>query len=231
MKSKANLLAIFYGVFFLGLTLSGWGFDDVAGYLSHPARAVSLTLMALSVILGMIFMPPNAMSEGESDKLVRRQKLFVLLGTLVSGLLHFFAPYSDRRRWLTLDERVWLRYCGLLIFAAGGFYATYAPLYLGKYFSIEVTIQEGHKLITTGPFSRIRHPRYLGFIMLSFGFALVYRSIFGLIAAAAMTALILWRISDEEKMLIGHFGDEYRAYQRRTGRVFPKIFKSMSDQP
>jgi protein-S-isoprenylcysteine O-methyltransferase Ste14 len=112
----------------------------------------------------------------------------------------------------------------LLVFAVGVFYAAYAPLYLGKYFSFQATIQEDHKLITTGPFSRIRHPRYLGVILFSFGFALVYRSIIGLIAAAAMTALMIWRISDEEKMLLDHFGDEYRAYQRRAGRVFPKLF-------
>jgi hypothetical protein len=53
-----------------------------------------------------------------------------------------------------------LRYLGLIVFLIGYLFMVWAPLHLGKQFSVYVTIQEGHELITDGPF---RHEVRSGF--------------------------------------------------------------------
>ncbi|MGH9935924.1 MAG: methyltransferase family protein [Blastocatellia bacterium] len=224
MNTKAKLSHTLFGVAFLGAILLGWGFDDVAGYFMNPARLLTFVILALGFLLAAFLMPPSWASEGAADKLVRRQKLAALIATMASLFQHFIAPYSDRRDWLTLADGDGWRYGGFLLYLIGFYYATYAPFYLGRYFSIQATIQQDHRLITTGPFKRIRHPRYAGVILMAFGFALVYRSAAGLVNAVAMTALMLWRMSDEEKMLSGHFQVEWTDYSRRTKRLLPFIY-------
>jgi protein-S-isoprenylcysteine O-methyltransferase Ste14 len=71
-------------------------------------------------------------------------------------------------------------------------------------------------LVTTGIYSRIRHPLYLGLILVHVGFPLVARSVLTLISAAIWIPLIeLWR-HWEQQALEKRFGIEYAEYKRRT---------------
>ena len=57
------------------------------------------------------------------------------------------------------------------------------------------------------------------------GWALVFRSVIGLLLTAAMCVPIIARICAEEEFLVQEFGNQYRAYQRRTcWRLFPLIY-------
>jgi protein-S-isoprenylcysteine O-methyltransferase Ste14 len=56
------------------------------------------------------------------------------------------------------------------------------------------------------------------------GWALVFRSAIGLALNVPLFLLLLSRIADEEKFLEGEFGDEYRAYRRKTWRLLPFVY-------
>ncbi len=60
------------------------------------------------------------------------------------------APYSERHNLLPLCGRDTLRYLGLIVFLIGYLFMVWAPLHLGKQFSVYVTIQEGHDLRSSG---------------------------------------------------------------------------------
>jgi protein-S-isoprenylcysteine O-methyltransferase Ste14 len=86
-------------------------------------------------------------------------------------------------------------------------------------------LQPDHLLKTDGFYRFVRHPSYLGALLAMAGWALVFRSIVGLLLTAAICVPIVARIRAEEEFLVQEFGDQYRAYQQRTQwRLLPLIY-------
>jgi protein-S-isoprenylcysteine O-methyltransferase Ste14 len=96
---------------------------------------------------------------------------------------------------------------------------------LGRAFSKSLTIQESHQLVTTGPYRWIRHPMYTIFIFYFLSLFLISTNLFLLITWIIMVITFIIRIPKEEQMLIDQFGDAYRQYMQRTGRLFPRLRK------
>jgi len=114
---------------------------------------------------------------------------------------------------------------GLALMIGGIWLRVAAGKALGKWWSLRTEIQEGHALVQTGPYRFVRHPAYLGTLMVCLGIPIAFRSIW----AAVIMALGVWpavanRIQGEERLLERHFGDEYRAYASRTARLIPGVF-------
>ncbi|HLY05414.1 MAG TPA: isoprenylcysteine carboxylmethyltransferase family protein, partial [Rhizomicrobium sp.] len=102
----------------------------------------------------------------------------------------FLAPYTDRIGFWTLDGDV-LRWFGVAIYAAGGVARMWPVFVLGRRFSGLVAIQEGHTLVTSGIYAHIRHPSYLGVVLVMAGWSLVFRSGVGLLLAALILVLLV----------------------------------------
>jgi protein-S-isoprenylcysteine O-methyltransferase Ste14 len=106
---------------------------------------------------------------------------------------------------------------GIIIFLIG----TYI------YFKWEIFWYKTFKgqLVTTGIFSYIRHPHYTSLIIIGFGLALFFYSIFALVIAIVAIPIIVWSIIDEEKHLIKQYGNEYLKFMKKTPwRLIPRIF-------
>ena len=130
---------------------------------------------------------------------------------------------DHRDRWTIDGDGV--RYTGLIITAIGGFLRVATVFELGHRFSIFVALQPDHRLKTDGFYRFVRHPSYLGALLAMAGWALVFRSIIGLLLTAAMCVPIIARIRAEEEFLVQEFGDQYREYQQRTRwRLLPLIY-------
>jgi protein-S-isoprenylcysteine O-methyltransferase Ste14 len=212
---------------FLGLPLLGWGVDDARGFYAHPARtayAVLVVLHALLLVVVAVKIPQAGRSRGQQAKLVRRQRLTLGLIRVLTLAMVLWAPYCDRREIGVLAEGTTVRVVGLGLYVAGFVWMLWALAVLGKQFSLEVTIQEGHELVTAGPYRYIRHPRYLGILVFMLGFALVFRSWLTVAAVLGLTLLLLWRIHDEEGLLRREFGAEWEAYARRSWRLVPFVY-------
>ena len=81
------------------------------------------------------------------------------------------------------------------------------------------------QLVTNGIFSYIRHPHYTSLIIIGFGLALFFYSLFALVIAFIAIPLIIWSIFDEEKLLIKQYGKDYIEFMKKTPwRIIPKIF-------
>ena len=85
-------------------------------------------------------------------------------------------------------------------------------------------IVEGHKLVTDGIYTHIRHPIYLGELFRIAGTALFFSSIYGGIIMAAAIPFLLYRIGMEERMLIEAFGNEYTEYQKKNKKIIPYLY-------
>jgi protein-S-isoprenylcysteine O-methyltransferase Ste14 len=220
---RAAIMLLIGVVLFAGLPLLGWGVSDLRGFISHPARLGYLTLVVLLQLCIVIKMPQAGRSRA-GEKTVRRQRLAVLVMQGISIAIVIVAPYGDRRNIDVMTGGESLRYFGLAMVSLGLILTTWAEAKLGKLFSTEVTIQEGHKLVTDGLFQYLRHPRYLGIIVFSLGISLVFRSWLALILVVAMTLVLLWRIHDEEALMHEEFGADWESYSQKSWRLIPFVY-------
>lgn len=200
--------------------LLAWG--DVRGFFAHGARAGTVAVL-LVVPFITIWGKSERVNRGLSPVTGQWQTLALLeLGIFVCYLV---VPYSDRRGLLVLPESDALRYAGLLLFVAGIALRTWAFVYLGRFFSIFLTIQEGHRLVTDNIYKYVRHPSYTGLLVRSFGWALVFRSLLGLGAWLLLVVFLLKRIRHEERVLANRFTSEWDEYRRRTPwRLMPGVY-------
>jgi len=91
--------------------------------------------------------------------------------------------------------------------------------------SSRLQIVKNHQLITNGIYKYIRHPLYLGGITRNIGLALLFSSIYGLVAMIFCNVFYLFRIQVEERMLINEFGNEYKEYRKRTRKIIPYLYR------
>ncbi len=143
---------------------------------------------------------------------------------LIAMVFAWLPPHLDRLNRWTIDGNT-VRYLGLIITAIGGFVRVAAVFELGHRFSVFVAVQPDHRLKTDGFYRSVRHPSYLGALLVMTGWALVFRSVIGLLLTAAMCVPIIALIRAEEEFLVREFGEQYRSYQQHTRwRLFPLIY-------
>lgn len=138
--------------------------------------------------------------------------------------------------WLSISCVVWfpnagfphrrtIYLLGLALFVCGIILRWYSIWYLGRYFTVDVSIAPEHRVIDMGPYRFIRHPSYTGSLLafLGFGFCLGnWMSILSLMLL--VVGAFMRRIHVEERALIDALGDDYRVYMLRTKRLVPLLY-------
>lgn len=114
---------------------------------------------------------------------------------------------------------------GALLVIAGLIIRIKSILTLKQHFTYTVTEIENHELIETGLYKLIRHPGYLGQILIFIGTAI---SLSNWISVILMTIPVLcayiYRIKVEEQFMLKQMGQTYAWYQKRTKRLIPGIY-------
>jgi protein-S-isoprenylcysteine O-methyltransferase Ste14 len=140
-------------------------------------------------------------------------------------LLAWLALYAINPTWmrvLSVPFPDWLRWVGFALGLASLGFWSWTQVALGKEWSPQLQLREEHHLVTTGPYTRIRHPLYTAMLGYGTSLALVTANWVFIILAVAVIAGLFARVPREEQMMIEEFGEEYKAYMQRTGRFFPK---------
>lgn len=107
--------------------------------------------------------------------------------------------------------------------AIGIGFAIWARISLGRNWSPRPAVKERHELVTTGPYSYVRHPIYTGLLLATLGAALV-GTVFGIIMFIVISITFVARISKEETIMLELFPSHYPAYQKRTKRLVPFVW-------
>lgn len=149
---------------------------------------------------------------------VRFIMFFVLIAVLVLYAIHH--PWMNA---LDFTLPAWLRWLGVIIGLFSIILIVWVEFELGRQFSPQLQLRQGHQLVTSGPYTRVRHPLYTAFD--GFGLSLALVSANWLFAGFFVLGVVFlfFRLPREEQMMIDQFGDEYRVYMQRTGRLYPKL--------
>jgi len=121
---------------------------------------------------------------------------------------------------------LYVRGIGLGVMVFGYFLFLWSVTARGKY-ATSWEMCENHKLVTYGPYRYVRHPSYTGYFLMFVGFALTWLNLAALVPLMAIPGYVKLTVV-EEKLLVKRFGAEYRKYQQRTGKFFPKILSKDS---
>ncbi len=141
------------------------------------------------------------------------------------GLLAVLGLYAWNPDWLAalaVPFPEWLRWAGFALGALSIAGLAWVQATLGRQFSAQLQIREGHELITVGPYSHVRHPLYTAIIGIGLAFALVTASWLFVVMAVWIAVGLTLRIPKEERMLIDEFGERYVEYMRHTGGLVPR---------
>lgn len=113
---------------------------------------------------------------------------------------------------------------GCLLALAGAALVLRSRAALGAAWSFVATTDEGTGLVTTGPYRLVRHPLYLGLVMLATGQGLAFGSWPALaIVLSAIVPTFAWRARAEEQLLSRMFGERYADYRHRTRMILPYL--------
>jgi protein-S-isoprenylcysteine O-methyltransferase Ste14 len=119
----------------------------------------------------------------------------------------------------------WLpvRLAGLAVGLGGVALMVWAAAVLGRFFVHEAAVFRDHALVTGGPYRLLRHPVYSGYLALLLGSGLGMLNV-GLLLLWPLALLgILIQAGSEERLLESKFGQAYRSYADRTGRLVPRV--------
>lgn len=106
-----------------------------------------------------------------------------------------------------------------------GFVTRWAGMWtLKKFFSANVAVQSGHRLVIKGPYKWVRHPGYFGGWLAFLGLGLALGNGIALVILAALTIpAFLYRITVEERVLRAAFPD-YADYAKRVRKFIPFVW-------
>jgi protein-S-isoprenylcysteine O-methyltransferase Ste14 len=204
----------------MGRPFAGVNFPEQAPMQVTPSQVIiaSWTLFALYWLIAAIGVKRTAKRQNPSERL-----LYVVF--MAAG---FFLLYQENPNWGPLNHRflpdkLWIAWLGSALCAAGVLVAVWARRTIGKDWSAEVQIKEGHQLIRSGPYARIRHPIYTGILLATLGTALVIGEYRGLVANVMFLIGFTRKARKEESFLAAEFGAAFDEHRHHTGFFLPRI--------
>lgn len=146
-------------------------------------------------------------------------ELLQSLGLFFLPLIYLFTDWLDVANY-TIPA--YIGWPGLLLglFSIGMLGRTHYDL--GAAWSDHLEVKAGQTLVTTGIYKYIRHPMYSAHLIYAIAQAMLLGNwIAGFSFLLLQLPFYPRRIPKEEQMMQEHFGDEYRSYMQRSGRLFP----------
>jgi protein-S-isoprenylcysteine O-methyltransferase Ste14 len=186
--------------------------------------------MSLSLQLGLVYLISELLLTATRRSRSRsgaKQDRSTLIGVWLVILVSVAAGIYVAKYWpaAALPNTRNFAFAGVVLFAAGLFLRWWAIITLGRFFTVDVTIEKNHELVERGPFRMVRHPSYTGVLMAFVGFALSLGNWAALLVILLpITAAFVHRMNVEEDALSRALGPQYTDYMRRTKRLVPFVY-------
>src|SRR5205085_8169188 len=186
--------------------------------------------MSISLTLGLIYLISELLltitrrSRSRTGTKQDRSTLRVLWMIIMASIVEGVFVAGNWRTGALPHGRV-LEIAGTVLFAVGLLFRWWAIVTLGRFFTVDVTIEKDHELVERGPFRMVRHPSYTGVLLAFVGVALSLGNWAALLVILLpISAAFIHRMNVEENALSGALGPQYTDYMRRTKRLIPFIY-------
>jgi protein-S-isoprenylcysteine O-methyltransferase Ste14 len=196
-----------------------------AAWTGDAAQSATARAALTSSFLGFLFGVFFGLSLLFNRRAVREPQRWseIVVPLIATFILYAFsgaAPYVPASLATSLLPAAWQRDAALValgITLAGYAVAIWSVLYLGRSLAVVVSVRE---LVRGGPYRFVRHPMYLGYILLVVGMFIASPSPYSLLLVASYLAITVWRARLEERALCAH-SEDYRRYAARTAFLLP----------
>src|SRR5215469_8384413 len=186
--------------------------------------------MTLSLRLGLIYLVSELLltltrrSRSKSGTKQDRSTLGIIwLVIAVSVTAAIFVALNFRAAALPYGQIFAI--AGVVLFAAGLLLRWWAIISLGRFFTVDVTIEKDHELVERGPFRIVRHPSYTGVLLAFVGLGLSLGNWAALLVILLpIGAAFIRRMDVEEDALSRALGPHYADYMKRTKRRVPFVY-------
>ncbi len=182
-------------------------------------RAASLAFFAAPLLLRIIGRAPGARARARQSGAARVPVLanFAAFGLFFPALVLFCASPEGQAALI-------LAASGCLLAMAGAAIIVRSRIELGSAWSFVPMTDKTAGLVVTGPYRLVRHPIYLGFLMLTAGEALAFASWpAALVLLGAIVPSFVWRARREDALLARTFGERYELYRQKTRMIIPHL--------
>ena len=155
-------------------------------------------------------------------KYVRTQSFYKLSTYSVHGSLIILLLIGYIEYLISGVSNQFISVLGIIISVIGLSIGITSMSILGKNFATHIQIKKGHKLIKISLYKYCRHPIYFGALLLALGTLLFANSYYTIILELVIALpIVLNKIYLEEKVLVKHFGDEYKKYKKMVPMLLP----------
>jgi protein-S-isoprenylcysteine O-methyltransferase Ste14 len=201
--------------------ISAWSFD----YWQAWTLLAVYFGWSLAITLYLIDRDPKLlqrrMSGGPTAEKRPTQKIIMFFTSLGFIGLMILPALDHRFAWSRMPPYVAL--AGDVLVALG-FLAIFFVFKENTFSSATIELTPNQKVISTGPYSVVRHPMYAGALVLLLGIPIALGSWWGLLVVAAMIPALIWRLFDEEKFLATNLPG-YLVYQHEVRfRLIPLVW-------
>jgi protein-S-isoprenylcysteine O-methyltransferase Ste14 len=210
-----TVLLAWLGLLTLRSNLLGW-------FLLISGSIYFFGIIIVYWIRGIQFWRPRAKGEMLKEEHGDWSFWLITIGMIAAFYLppleYLFAP-------LVFPRTVWIQVLGLLVIFAGAFLFLWARRVLGYFYSGHVSVIEGQPLVQRGPYCIIRHPAYMGYLLISLGISLGFSSLSGFVAVIfILMPSVVFRLRVEDGLLAEHFGEAFKTYANKTKRLIPFVW-------
>jgi protein-S-isoprenylcysteine O-methyltransferase Ste14 len=160
---------------------------------------------------------PTKNAEAVSSTVVHQSLLAV-------ALVLVFYPVPGLTGWFIPEQFQAAVPIGVGIEAASIALAVWARRHLGRNWAAEVRIGEGHELVRSGPYRRLRHPIYTAMLGMFVGSAIASSQYHALLGVALLFVAYIRKTRLEEDILAQTFPADYASYRRGTWRLVPPLY-------
>lgn len=161
------------------------------------------------------------MRAGPTAEKEKSQKIIVTIAFLSLAGAVVLPALDHRFGWSDVPTSIVIIGDALIALAYLGFYFVFRE---NTYGAATIRVEEGQKVISTGPYAIVRHPMYAASLILMLGIPLALGSWWGLLTFVPGIPTLVWRILDEERLLKRDLPGYAEYTQRVRFRLIPGLF-------
>ncbi len=210
-KAFTGLLGLVIGMAVL-IFLPAWSLDYRQAWIFLAVFSGSVAAITIYLMKEDPQLLERRVNAGPGAEREKSQKIIQFIAQIAFIAVLVVPAIDHRHGWSTMPTYV--SAVGDLLVALG-LLVVFLVFKENTYSSAIIEVGSEQKIITTGPYALVRHPMYIGAIVMLLGIPLALGSWWGLFTIIPIALVIVWRLLEEEKFLAKNLAG-YAEYQSKV---------------